>query len=238
MDNRVLLVIVLSMVLLFGCLGQQPAKPAGAANGTGQAGVSGNNGSPSGSGTQDDGTGTAGSDLANKGLQELVALGGPVECTMVFKNAADAPGFKSATLYMKGQQFKEIIETEQGGKTFTVTVIRPTGDWVYTEYSDPNMLAAYGTAASSCKGFKMPLASNDTSSASVPNPSDVSAMDKLNLDCKVGLFGDEMFAVSGNYCSIADLVKAATGGKSPEELCGQLTDPEQKASCIQALSGQ
>jgi len=162
---------------------------------------------------------------------QLIALGTPVECELTYKDATLIPGFEKATLYVKGDKFKEVLTTSQAGLPTTMTVVSNNDGFVYLTYSDSTMMNAFTQGKLACDGIKTPVNTTDSSTGTV----DTSAFeddDKVSLSCKPGVFGDEMFQVTGKFCTLKDITTAMTGGIDP---CAQIEDPESKAQCQQAL---
>jgi len=175
-------------------------------------------------------------DLAGKGWGELVALGIPMECTVKYKDITEANGMKDVKLYMKGKMFKETVTMTQDGKDIAMSVISKDDGYVYIKYESSNMMSTLTQGKIQCDGMKYPTTStgstttgSTTTDSSVPvDTSSLEDTNKVNIDCKPAVFGDEMFSTAGKYCTMKEITTAIMGDQNP---CAQITDPATKAQC-------
>lgn len=219
MDMKLIFGFLMAGLLLFGCTGQttQPANQTTPTTST-QTPV-----------TTTPVTTTV-TDLTNLGWGELIALGTPVECTVTYKESTE--GIKDIKLYMKGMMFKETFTMTQDGKDIPTSVISKNDGYIYIRYNDPSFMSSMTMGKIQCDGLAY---KTDVTETSASSPVDTTALEdssKVSLNCKPAIFGDEMFSTAGKYCTMTEITTAITG-----DLCGQLTDPVQKAQCEQALNG-
>jgi len=248
MDFKLIMAVFLVGTLLFGCIGE--STPPTNTGGTGPVtntqpqtnnsqgavtGGSNNAGTSNNADVSDESQTGLSNDLTDIAWSELIALGTPVECTLKYKDATLVPGFEKATIYMKGDQYKAVMSTSLEDVTTTITIISKNDGFVYMTYADSAMMATLTQGKIVCDGIKTETNMSDTSSSSTTvDTSAFEDTDKVELDCKPGLFGDEMFQLSGKYCTLEEITTAMTGGVDP---CEQITDPQTKAQCQQALGG-
>ncbi len=242
MNLRLILTIFLAGVLLFGCTSggtkttdNTKTGPGPVVNNT-QPGKS--NETPSGNGgstTPNDGNKNGSNDLADIAWSGMIALGAPLECDLKYKDPTLVPGFEKATMYIKGNKFKETVTTAQAGVVTTTTIISNNDGFLYMIY-DPAMMQTLTQGKIACAGIKTEVNITDSPSteATTADTSTFEDSSKVQFSCKPGLFGDDIFQVTGKFCTMKEITTALTGGV---DYCAQITDPQTKAQCQQALGG-
>jgi len=218
--NKLLVVLLLAGILVFGCIGQPPAPQggapsggaaggagAGAAAGTGAGAGAGAGGANATGGTGQAAGGTTGGaagGIAAASYAAAVASGIPLVCT------ATSSG-QTNTFYVKGQQM--LISGTSGGEPYTVIVKNSAS---YMKLS-PAMKSTFAQMGKNCDWLVF-TANETTTAAGAPSPP-VSAesyqQPSVVWSCNPGQFGDDEFLTPGSTCTMQDLVPtppAGTGG--------------------------
>jgi hypothetical protein len=223
--NKMLIVLVLAGLLIFGCTGQQPAangtannaagtgNGASAASGTQQPAASGGAGAGASAGAASSGTGGPGNtgSPASGGANQAaiatyaaaMAAGIPLECTVTANGQPMTIDIKGENMYMMGQS---------GGQTYEMVY---KGGVSYMKLS-ADMKAAFAQMGKNCDWLA--IAANETSSSggvSPPASADSVQAPDVAWSCVPGLFNDDKFLTPGASCSMSDLYPAAGAGAVP-----------------------
>ncbi len=148
------------------------------------------------------------SDFSNKGYEELVALGAPVECNVKITSSS---GQQNMKLYVKGKSFRTEIDSPQTPECKKSVSIFKDLDAIYLSCEKEEILPQ-------CKWLKIGLeldstGAQPTSSSSTMSNSDLEKIPKTDFSCKAGTFTDAIFIPSGKVCDLTDLTKGLdTGG--------------------------
>lgn len=169
-------------------------------------------------------------DLTGKGWLELVGLGIPIECKVTYKGKAANDAITDATLYMKGNKFKEVVSMTAEGVKLKISVVSKDDGNIYMTYDDPTMMNAMTQGKLSCDGivYKTDTNMQQGSDTASVDTSLLQSSDYVDLNCKPSSFGDEMFSTPGKMCTIKEITAAITGG---QDICNSITDPKQKLEC-------
>lgn len=180
---RKIIIVLLLGFALFGCLGgDQQAQQQG------------------GTGTQDTGTGTQGTgsgifDPATATSYSLAAAAGvPLECTAVING-------ETTKYWIKGSNM--LISGTSGGRPFT-GILKGNDMYVKMEEEDKAPYAQMGIA---CDWFLFKGEEGSGTSAHAVDTASYTAPN-VQWSCTAAIFGDEKFAVSGNACTMEDLMDA------------------------------
>lgn len=247
---KMFLVVFIFGILLFGCIGNNQTTPPKQNNDSSSSNAD-NNSFSNGLGTNgnatvnvsNDANSNNGTGFGDKTWSELISVGSAVECDVKYKDTSLMPGFQQAKMFIKAKQFKEVITTLDDGKSKTMTVISNDDGFLYVKYSDSADIVSLTQGKIVCDGVKyvMNVINDSNPSADsgydTSSPIDTSTFEdanKIELNCKPGLFGNEIFQVSGKYCTMNEIMSALTGGG---DICDQITDPDSKAQCEQAFGG-
>ena len=149
------------------------------------------------------------SDFANKGYEELVALGVPVECDV---KITSSEGQQTMKLYVKGKTFRTEMDSPQTPECKKSVSIFKDLDAIYIGCEKEEILPQ-------CKWLKIGLdvgsvgGAQPTSSSSTMSSSDLEEIPKTDFSCKAGTFTDAVFVAGGKVCDLSELTKGLdTGG--------------------------
>lgn len=177
-------------ILLFGCVGSgtQTTGPQAAAS------------TPT---SGDAGVGEVSNQFAGKTFEELAKLGVPVECDVSYKIPVAEVENTKTKMYVKGSQLRVDTQMMSGGQNLGATIIMRGDGFAYSQFEDKSLLNSMTGGKMMCDWIKV-----DVDTGSVGSIGDYKDEDKVNLDCKPSMFGDEMFAVSGKACTMDDIQRA------------------------------
>lgn len=204
--NVLLVLLIVIGLVMFGCTGG--STPTG--DKKVQETKNGNAGQDipvNGSKTETASEGNPADNFLGKGYAELAALGVPLDCDVRTKDANGKEA--SIKLYMKGQKFKSTAKGDIGGSGCSGFTTILVDNVAY-------MGCETGELLQSCKWLKMDLtkAKDSTGNAlasSATTSDSLSKIPKTDISCKPGLFGDEIFVVSGKVCDLSDMFKNLGG---------------------------
>jgi len=212
--NKLLVVLLLAGILVFGCIGQPPAPQGGTPSGaTGGAGAGAGTGAGAGAatgGTNATGgtgqaaggaTGGAAGGIAAASYAAAIASGIPLICTVTSSGQTN-------TFYVKGQQM--LISGTSAGEPYTMIVKNSAS---YMKLS-PAMKSTFAQMGKNCDWLV--FTANATATAGAPSPPvSVESYQQPSVvwSCNPGNFGDEEFLTPGSTCTMQDLVPTPpTGG--------------------------
>lgn len=142
-----------------------------------------------------------GGDITSKTISEIMGLGVPVVCDITIDNEF---GKLDATLYMKGESFRQdaVITNDEG--TQKVTVVYSNKKY-YTSVPEE-----YKSQMAGCEWLEVDVpegngASQATSVEGIKN------LPETSYSCGPGVFGDEKFEVSGKTCTMQDIMSMQMG---------------------------
>lgn len=227
--DKLLVVLLLAGILVFGCVGQ-PSAPsgagtptggaaapsgaaaggtgatgAGAAGGTGAAtggtGSSGGTGQTGGAGQAGGSNGGAAGGAGIATYAAALASGLPLQCTVTTNG-------QTSTIFIKGQQM--MITGASAGGPYTVVM---KGSTMFMQLST-EMKSSFAQMGKNCDWLT--YTSNETSSPGGAASAPVSASDyqapSAVWSCLPGAFGDEKFLTPGAACSMSDLIPPQAAG--------------------------
>lgn len=207
--KKYMLVMVLLGILLFGCT--TPSAPAETPDET-QAATQPSGEQPAAETIEGDQSAeqpaaeqpTTDESLAGMTLSEIYALGTPIECDIKVK---DVEGVETIKMYIKGNNFRE--EMTVGGVQM-VTILKD--EVLYTKMAQKEQMV--GTPFEGCDWLKME-AKGTQQAPSGQGGVDVESLEqenKIEMDCKPAIFGDEKFTTPGNVCSMSEIIGGIPGG--------------------------
>ncbi|MFA6531170.1 MAG: hypothetical protein WCT31_05540 [Candidatus Micrarchaeia archaeon] len=200
--KNALIVMALLGILLFGCIGGTPAATQQKAGDT------------TGTTTTDeiitkttDGTTSVLDTLTGKTFEEMVKLGIPIECDVTYKVQAQEIENAQIKMYFKGNKFKVITKMTANGINAGTTIIANGDGFAYSQFEDKTLWNAMTNGKLTCDWLKVEV---DTT-ASDSGVGEYTDDSKVDMNCKPGLFGDDIFFVSGKACTMAEIQNAMMG---------------------------
>ncbi len=203
---RNILALVLVVALLAGCVGggettstTPEEAPASAPAPSGPA-MDGAPDTPVGGGL----------DMADMAYLELAALGQPVECDITTTTQGQTMVMK---LRILGDSTYTEMDVPEMGKIISIQKRTASGLKSYTDMSGPMgaMYAMY-TEGMNCNWLEADVEGSDASTEGVTQgtyaPSDLESIPSTHMDCRMGTFGEEAFATTGNTCTAQDIEDA------------------------------
>lgn len=167
-------------------------------------------------------------DNNSKSLMDLISSGQSQRCT--FETSGE-DGTTKGTAYVSGTNARTDIVTTVDGKESEISMIRK-GDDNYIWGSDLE------------QGIKMTLSLDELSknSQATQYTGSVDPNQKVNFNCMPWTVDDSLFTPPANIkftdmSAIMEKMKGTTGTMPNTSVCDSIEDPDDKASCIKALSG-
>ncbi|MFA5077756.1 MAG: hypothetical protein WC488_05005, partial [Candidatus Micrarchaeia archaeon] len=143
------------------------------------------------------------------GYDALISLGTPVECTY---SQTSSDSTTTLTLKFKGSKVRgDGITVLTGQETVPAGFVL-----LETEYYIKMPTAAVSGPLAGCEWLKV-AANSSTQTTTTSNGVDVDPLDGLRAlnakyECKPGLFGDDVFAVTGTVCDLDAIMKSLMNG--------------------------
>jgi hypothetical protein len=158
-------------------------------------------------------------DLTGKDYAALVVLGIPIVCDI-----SNLAGYETdATLYIKGEKARAEMSFDYGGVEYESLSVIKDGK-VYLQVIDDY----FGGMETECRWIYIDTPDDREQASPSISDDDLKALEASEFTCVVGAFGDEMFATTGQACTMAEFMASIMPdlGDGGENYCDYVTDPD------------